>query len=114
MYASLILCIQILHSVVHQPVKFERNQANINIVIGIQSDPSHPSHIYWPLFEDEKKESIALGCAYFHIKSFCVEKFAPKRVCSNTSSPWFVLRGKYMCSCSYEFVTHMHWNSSDS
>ena len=35
MYARLILCINILHYFIHAHVKFRRNRANVNIVIGI-------------------------------------------------------------------------------
>ena len=74
-YASLILCIHIRHHIGYPPVKFQRNQANINIVIGIQSNISH---IHWPLFEVER-ERIELGGFNFHKTSCCVETFAPKR-----------------------------------
>ena len=52
-YASLILCIRISHSIICQHMKFQRNRANINIVIGIQSSLSH---IHWPLFFRMKRK----------------------------------------------------------
>ena len=64
-YASLILCIHIWHSIIHPHKKFRSNQANINIVIGIQSGISH---IHWPLFEDEKEERVEIGGVNFHTK----------------------------------------------
>ena len=75
-YAALILCIHIRHSIIHPHVKFQDNQTNINIIIGIQSSLSL---IHWSLFEDEKKESVEIGGAIFHNASRCVETFAPKR-----------------------------------
>ena len=75
MYAGLILCINILHSIIHAHVKFLRNRANINIVIGILSGLSH---IHWPIFEDEKGESFEIGDVNFHKKSSFYEKFVPK------------------------------------
>ena len=53
----MISCIHIQHSIIHPHVKFQRNQANINIVIGIQRSLSH---IHWPLFKDEKEESVEI------------------------------------------------------
>ena len=62
-YASLNLClrIRICHSIihVHPNVKYQRNQANINNVLCIQNSLSH---IHWPFFEDEKEESVEIGC----------------------------------------------------
>ena len=53
------------------------NIANINIVIRIESGLSH---IHWPIFEDEKEESIEIiGYVNFHKKSRCDENYAPKR-----------------------------------
>ena len=63
-------------------MKFRRNRANVNIVIGIKSGPSH---IHWPIFEDEKGESVELGDVNLHKKSCCDEKFAPKRDWEQTS-----------------------------
>ena len=68
--------LHIRHSIIHPHVKFQRNQANISIVIGIQSNLSH---IDWSLFEDEKEESVEIGGVNFHKKSCCFETFARKR-----------------------------------
>ena len=58
-------------------VKFRRNRANINIVIGIKSGLSH---IHWfNTFQDEKEESVEIGDVNFHKKSWCDEKFANKK-----------------------------------
>ena len=56
-------------------MKFQRNQANINIVSDIQSSISH---IHWPLYEEEKEERVEIGRVNFHKKSCCIETFAPK------------------------------------
>ena len=56
-------------------MKLRRNRENINIVIGIKSGLSHK---HWPIFEDEKGESVELGDVNLHKKSCCYEKFAPK------------------------------------
>ena len=72
-YASLILCLHIRHSIIHPHVKFQRNRANINIVIGIQSSLSH---IHWPLFEDDKEESVEIGGVNF-TKSCVALKLLP-------------------------------------
>ena len=60
----------------HPNMKFQRNQANINIVIGIQSSLSH---IHGSLFEDEKEKTVEIGGINFLKKSCCVETFSPKR-----------------------------------
>ena len=65
-----------LHSFIHAYVKFRRNRANINIVIGIKSGLSH---IHWHVFEDEKGESVELGDVNLHQKWCCDEKFALKK-----------------------------------
>ena len=75
-FASLILCIHICHHIRNPLVKFQRNHANINIVIDIQSSISH---LHWTLFEDKKEERDEIGGANFHKNSCCVETFAPKR-----------------------------------
>ena len=74
-YASIILCIRICHSIMHRHVKYQRNRANINNAMCIQNNLSH---IHWPLFEDEKEESVTIRGVYFLKKSFCVETFARK------------------------------------
>ena len=61
-YASLILCIYICYSIIHLNVKSQKNRANINTFIGIQSGLSH---IHWPLFENEKEESVEIGGVNF-------------------------------------------------
>ena len=63
-YASLMLYVHvhILYSVIHQRLKFRRNRANINIVVGIQRSLSH---IHWHIFENEQKDSVGVGCAYY-------------------------------------------------
>ena len=75
-YASLILCIHIRHHIAHPHVKFQRNQANINTVIDIQSSISH---IHWPLFEGETEERVEIGGFDFHKTSVCVETFASEK-----------------------------------
>ena len=35
--------------------------------------------MHWPIFEDEKGDSVELGDVNLHKKSCCNEKFAPKR-----------------------------------
>ena len=62
-YASLIFCIHMRHHIRHPHVKFQRNQANVNIIIDIQSSISH---IHWPLFEDEKEGRVEIGGINFH------------------------------------------------
>ena len=74
--------VNIIHFFIHAHVKFRRNRANINIVIGIQSGLSH---MHWSIFEDEKGESVELGDVNLHKKSCCDEKFAPKRDGEQTS-----------------------------
>ena len=63
-------------------MKLRRNRANINIAIGILSGLSH---IHWPIFEDEKEESVEIGDVNVHKKSCCDEKFAPRRNGEHTS-----------------------------
>ena len=63
-------------------MKFQRNRANINIVIVIYSGLSH---MHWPIFEDGKRESVELGDVNLHKKTWCDEKFSPKRVGEQTS-----------------------------
>ena len=75
-YASLILCIHIRHSIIHPYLKLQMNQANIYKVMCI---PNSPSHILWPLFEDEKEESVEIGGVNSKKKSCCVDTFATKR-----------------------------------
>ena len=41
--------------------------------------------MHWPVFEDEKGESVELGDINLHKKSCCNEKFAPKRDGEQTS-----------------------------
>ena len=79
-YASLILCILICHSIIHRHMKYQRNQANINNVMCIQNSLSH---IHWPLFEGEKGERVEIGVS-FHKKSCCIKTFAPKREVEQT------------------------------
>ena len=53
-------------------MKFRRNRANINIVIGISNDLSHT---HWPIFEDEKGERVEIGDVNFHKKPCCLNQF---------------------------------------
>ena len=55
MYVWLILCINILHFIIHAHVKFRRNRTNINKVIGLWKDLSH---MHWPIFEDERGKPL--------------------------------------------------------
>ena len=73
-YASLILCIHIRHYIRHPHIQFQRNQADINIIIDIQSNISH---IHWPLFEDQKEKSVEIGGVNLK-KSRVVLKSLPK------------------------------------
>ena len=41
--------------------------------------------MHWPIFEDEKGETVEIGDVNFHKKSCCDEKFAPKRNGEHTS-----------------------------
>ena len=74
-------CLHIRHSILHPRVEFQRNKANINIVIVIQSILSP---IQWPLFEDEKEETVRIGDINFHQNSYCVDMFATKRDAEQT------------------------------
>ena len=71
----MILCVHICHSIIHPHVKFQRNQANMNIVIGIQSSINH---IHWPLFEDEKEERVKIGGVHFHKSRVALKHLALK------------------------------------
>ena len=55
------------------------NRVNINFVIGIQRSLRH---VHWPIFKDEKKESIGIVCAYFYKNSCCIAKGNAEQILS--------------------------------
>ena len=52
------------HSLIFHPhLQFRRNRANINVIIGIQSILSRK---HWPIFEDDRVESVENVGVNFH------------------------------------------------